>query len=38
MAEKRNAYKILVGNLEGRERSEDIGVGGMMVFKRILGK
>jgi hypothetical protein len=33
-----NAYKILVGNLKGRDHSEDLGVGGRIILEQILGK
>jgi hypothetical protein len=31
----RNAYKILVGNLRGRDQSEDLGVDGRIILKWI---
>jgi hypothetical protein len=34
----KNAYKILVGNLKGRDHSEDLGVGGKITLEGILGK
>jgi hypothetical protein len=38
MGEKRNAYKILVGNVKKRDHSEDTGVNGKIIFEWILGK
>jgi hypothetical protein len=35
MGEKRNAYRILVGNSEGK-RPLDLDVGGWTILKRIL--
>jgi len=32
MSETRNAYKILVGKLKGRDRSEDLGVNGKVML------
>jgi hypothetical protein len=32
MGDKRNAYKILVGNLKGREHLEDLDVYGKMIL------
>jgi hypothetical protein len=34
----RNAYNILVGNPEGRDRSEGPGVNGSVILERTLGK
>jgi hypothetical protein len=33
-----NTNKILVGKLEGRDRSEDLGVDGKIILEWILGK
>jgi hypothetical protein len=33
MGEMRNAYKMLVGKPEGRDLSEDIGVGGRITLE-----
>jgi hypothetical protein len=38
MGEMRNAYKILVGNLKGRDYSEDLGVDRKILLQWILGK
>jgi hypothetical protein len=38
MEPKRNAYKILVGKLEGRYHSEDLGIDGKILLERILEK
>jgi hypothetical protein len=38
MGEMRNAYKILFGNLKGRDHVEDISIDGSVVLERILGK
>jgi hypothetical protein len=35
--EMRNAYTVWIGNLEGKNHSEDLGVDGRM-SERILGK
>jgi hypothetical protein len=32
MGEMRNAYKIFVGNLEGRDHEEDLGVDGRRIL------
>jgi hypothetical protein len=31
-------YKILVGNLKGRDHPQDLGVGGKLTLKWMLGK
>jgi hypothetical protein len=36
MGEKRNAYRISVGESEGRDHSEDQDVGGWIILKWIL--
>jgi hypothetical protein len=36
--EMRNAYKFLLECLKEREHSEDVGVGGRVILKLILGK
>jgi len=36
MGEMRNAYKILVGNLEAKDHSEDLGVDGRIKVEWIL--
>jgi hypothetical protein len=36
MGEKRNAYRIFVGNPEGRDHWEDQDVGGWTILKLIL--
>jgi hypothetical protein len=36
--EIRNAYKILVANLKGRDHSKELGVDGRLISKWILGK
>jgi hypothetical protein len=33
-----NSYKMLVGNLKGRDRSKDLGVNGVMILEWILDK
>jgi hypothetical protein len=33
----RNGYRILVGNLKGRDFSEDLGMGEWITFKLISG-
>jgi hypothetical protein len=38
MGEMRNAYKLMVGNLKGRDHSEDLGVVGKIILEWILGK
>jgi hypothetical protein len=38
MGEIRNAYKIFIGNLKGRDHLEDVGIGGKITLKWILGK
>jgi hypothetical protein len=38
MEETRNAYSILVGNLNGKDHSEDLGVEGKIIFEWTLGK
>jgi hypothetical protein len=38
MGKMRNAYKILLEILKGRDRSEDLGVDGMIILKWILGR
>jgi hypothetical protein len=38
MGEMRNVCKISVGNLKGRDNSEDVGVDGKVILKWILGK
>jgi hypothetical protein len=38
MNEIRNAYKILVESLKGRDHSKDLGVDGRIILKCILGK
>jgi hypothetical protein len=37
MEEGRNAFKVLVRNLKGREQSEDLGISGK-ILKRALKK
>jgi hypothetical protein len=34
----RNAYRVLVGKIEGRNNSEDLGVDGWIILEWILGK
>jgi hypothetical protein len=34
----RNAYNILVGNPEGKDHSEDLGVDGRIILDCVLGK
>jgi hypothetical protein len=36
MGEIRNAYKILVGNLKGRDHSEDLGVEATIILEWML--
>jgi hypothetical protein len=36
MGEKRNAYRILMGNPEGKSHCEDQDVGGWIILKWIL--
>jgi hypothetical protein len=38
MGEERKVYKVLVGKLEGKNRSEDQGVDGMVGSEWILGR
>jgi hypothetical protein len=38
MGEMRNAYKILVRKLKGRDHWEDLGVDGKIISEWILGK
>jgi hypothetical protein len=38
MGEMRSAYKMLVGNLKGRNHSEDLGVDGRIILELTLGK
>jgi hypothetical protein len=38
MGVKRNAYRILVGNPEGRDHYEDEDVDGWIILKWILGR
>jgi hypothetical protein len=38
IGEMRNAYSVLVENLEGIYRSEDLGADGKIILKWILGK
>jgi hypothetical protein len=38
MGEMIHAYKILIGNLEERDHSEDLGVDGRILLEWILGK
>jgi hypothetical protein len=38
MVDMRNAYKILLENLKGRDYAEDLGVDGKIKLERILGK
>jgi len=38
MGEMRNAYKVLVGNLKGRNQWEDLYVDGKMILECILWK
>jgi hypothetical protein len=38
MGEMKNAYNILVGNLKGRDHSEDLGTDGKIILEWILGK
>jgi hypothetical protein len=38
MGQMRNAYRILLGNLKGRDHSEDLGVDGRIILRQILGK
>jgi hypothetical protein len=35
MEDMRNAYSVLVGNLKGRDHSEDVGVDGRMILEWI---
>jgi hypothetical protein len=35
MGEKRNSYKVLIGEFEGREHSKDLGIGGRIILKSI---
>jgi hypothetical protein len=34
----RNAYKILVGKLKGKDHTEDLGIGERMILEWILRK
>jgi hypothetical protein len=34
----KNAYRIFIGNLKGREFSEDLGVDGRVILEWMLGK
>jgi hypothetical protein len=36
--DRRNAYKILVGNLKGRDHLEYLGVDGKIILEQILAK
>jgi hypothetical protein len=38
VGEIRNAYKILVGNLKGKDHSKDLGVDGRIILEWTLGK
>jgi hypothetical protein len=38
MGEIRNAYKVLVENLKGRDHSEDVGIDGRIILEWILVK
>jgi hypothetical protein len=38
MGETRNAYKILVRKVEGRNHIKDLGIGGWTILELILGK
>jgi hypothetical protein len=38
MGDIRNAYKILVGNLQKRDHLEDLVIGGMIILEQILKK
>jgi hypothetical protein len=38
MERTRNAYKVLFGKHEGKDHSEEIGVGGRTILEWILGK
>jgi hypothetical protein len=38
MGEMRNAYKILIENVEERENSEDVGIDEKVILAWILGK
>jgi hypothetical protein len=38
MGEMRNAYKIWLENLKGRDHLEDLGVDGRIILEWILGK
>jgi hypothetical protein len=36
MVEMRNAYKVFIGNIEGRDRIADRGLDGRIILERIL--
>jgi hypothetical protein len=36
--EMKNMYKIFIGEPRGKNHPEDLGVDGMIILKRILGK
>jgi hypothetical protein len=38
MGEVRNAYNILIGNLKGRDHSEELCVGVKIILEWMLGK
>jgi hypothetical protein len=38
MGDMENAYKILIGNLKGRDHPEDLGIDWRIILKWILGK
>jgi hypothetical protein len=35
MGEKRGAYRVLVEKTEGKNHLEDLGINGMIIFRRI---
>jgi hypothetical protein len=37
MGEMRNAYRVLIGNLKGRDHSDDVGVDRKIILEWILG-
>jgi hypothetical protein len=38
MVEKRNTYRVFVGKSEGKDRLEDLSVGGRIILKYIFEK